>query len=323
MDDPIYRRLFSFPRMVEGLLRAVVRAPWLDDVDFGTLEKLSADHVGDRGQQRRGDAVWRVRFRDGWLYLLILLEFQSRNDAVMALRMLEYTALLYGELNRRRELGRTGRWPPVLPVVVYSGDAPWTAPLEMRELIAPVPAPLEPCQPRQRSLLLDEQRLTVDDLPLANLVRAVAGLEQSRTPTDVARVATALRGWLRDPGDPELARAFASWLWQISNRMDPMAPMPSVDGLLEESSMSLLDRVAQWPEQWRQEAVAEGFEQQRALLTRQAALRFGPDIGERVGALLAGVANPDEFATVAEWVVALDDGVELTDRVAALAQPAY
>ena len=57
MDDPIYRRLFSFPRMVEDLLRAVVRAPWLDDVDFATLEKLSADHVGDRGQQRRGDAV--------------------------------------------------------------------------------------------------------------------------------------------------------------------------------------------------------------------------------------------------------------------------
>ena len=52
MDDPIYRRLFSFPRMVEDLLRAVVQAPWLDDVDFATLEKLSADHVGDRGQQR-------------------------------------------------------------------------------------------------------------------------------------------------------------------------------------------------------------------------------------------------------------------------------
>ena len=72
----------------------------MDDPIYSTLEKLSADHVGDRGQQRRGDAVWRVRFRDGWLYLLILLEFQSRNDAVMALRMLEYTALLYGELNR-------------------------------------------------------------------------------------------------------------------------------------------------------------------------------------------------------------------------------
>ena len=81
------------------------------------------------GQQRRGDAVWRVRFRDRWLYLLILLEFQSRIDARMALRILEYTALLYRELDRQGELGTPGGWPAVLPIVLYNGDAPWTASL--------------------------------------------------------------------------------------------------------------------------------------------------------------------------------------------------
>ena len=89
------------------------------------------------GQQRRGDAVWRVRFRGRWLYLLILLEFQSRLDPRMALRILEYTALLYRELDRQDELGAPGRWP-----------------LEMRALIGPVSDALAPCQPVQRSLLL-------------------------------------------------------------------------------------------------------------------------------------------------------------------------
>jgi len=104
------------------------------DVDLA-LEKQPTERVGDRGQQRRGDAVWRVRFRNGWLYLLVILEFQSFNDHRMALRNLEYTALLYQELGRRGELGQPGRWPPVLPIVLYNGDAPWTATLEMRELI--------------------------------------------------------------------------------------------------------------------------------------------------------------------------------------------
>ena len=140
MHDPIYRTLFDSGDMVRDLLRAVGDADWLDDVDLDTLEKLPADHVGDFGQTRRGDAAWRVRFRDAWLHLLVVLEFQSTDDTRMALRNLEYTALLYRELDRRDELGPPGRWPPVLPIVLYNGDAPWTGALEMRDLIAAVPA---------------------------------------------------------------------------------------------------------------------------------------------------------------------------------------
>ena len=77
MHDPIYKRLFAFPRMVADLLRAAGGPDWIDDVDFGTLEDVSAQYVADDGQQRRGDAVWRVRFTGGWIYLLVLLEFQS------------------------------------------------------------------------------------------------------------------------------------------------------------------------------------------------------------------------------------------------------
>ena len=224
MHDPIYRRLFGFPRMVRDLLRAVGHQDWLGDVDLSTLERLSANHVGDSGQQRRGDAAWRVRFRNGWLYLLVLLEFQSTSDARMALRNLEYTTLLYRELERRRELGRPGRWPPVLPVVLYNGDAPWTGALEMRDLVAPVPGALWPYQPSQRSqrsLLLDERRIAVDDLPLGNLMRAVVGFEQSRTPADLARVAEALRGWLRSEEDSDLGRAFAAWVQEMVVRIGP------------------------------------------------------------------------------------------------------
>ena len=90
----------------------------------------------------------------------------------MALRNLEFTALLYQELARRGELGQPGRWPPVLPIVLYNGDAPWTAALEMRELIAEVTAALSPYQPSQRSLVLDERHASVDHLPLRNLTRA-------------------------------------------------------------------------------------------------------------------------------------------------------
>ena len=54
--------------MVGDLLQAVGHSDWLDDIDLTTLEKQPTERVGDRGQQRRGDTVWRVRFRNRSLY---------------------------------------------------------------------------------------------------------------------------------------------------------------------------------------------------------------------------------------------------------------
>ena len=61
MHDPVYRQLFSFRRMVADLLHAVGDADWTKDVDFDVLEKLPAEHVGGRLQQRRGDAEQQRR----------------------------------------------------------------------------------------------------------------------------------------------------------------------------------------------------------------------------------------------------------------------
>ena len=123
-SDPIYKRFYAFARMVEDLLRSIFTPDELD-ADYDTLEKLSTEYVGEAFQRRHGDTAWRLRTRRGrdWLHVLVMLEFQSTTDAAMALRVLEYTALLYSELlrNRKAELGAL---PPVLPVVLYNGDAP-------------------------------------------------------------------------------------------------------------------------------------------------------------------------------------------------------
>ena len=52
--------------------------------------------------------MWRVRFRDEWLYVLVLLEFQSTVDPYMAVRILVYTGLLHQDLVRRSALGPDG-----------------------------------------------------------------------------------------------------------------------------------------------------------------------------------------------------------------------
>ena len=130
MDDPAYKRLFSRPRMVRDLLHGFAARDWSAELDLASLAPLPASYVSHDLRQRHGDLVWRVRFKDDrWLYVVLLLEFQSAVDRSMAVRMLTYTALLYQKLIADGVLRERSALPPVLPVVIYNGRPPWTAPV--------------------------------------------------------------------------------------------------------------------------------------------------------------------------------------------------
>ena len=291
--------------------------------DFSTLEKLSSEYVSDELRNRRGDAVWRLRLHDGWLHVLVLLEFQSTGDPDMALRILEYTALLYRELGRNEALGPDGKRPPVLPMVLYNGAARWKAAIDVADLISPVGPSLAPYQPSQRYFVLDEQHVRDDDLPGSNLMAAVIALEQSRSPADLVRVVDTLRERLRDSDDAELRRAFAEWVWRLARRLVPEEgeePLP-VRATLEDVRMTLEERVAQWPKQWIQEGLEQGIEQglehERALLLRQTTSRFGPDTAEHLSGTLARIADPERLADIGDWLVRCGTGEEFLARVGA------
>ena len=226
------------------------------------------------------------------------------------------------------------RLPAVLPVVLYNGTEPWTAAPDMGSLITPVGPWLAPYQPAQRYHLIDLQRVAADDLPYRNLLRAVARLEQSRSPRDVMRAVTALRRWLPERGAEELRRAFADWLSQMAGRLAPPGAIVPAIRTLEEASMTLVERVAEWPKQWlregreqgvaegREQGVAEGREQgraqgvdqQRALLCRLAAARFDAETAARLADLLAPIADPERLAEVGDWLVRCDSAAAFLAR---------
>ena len=82
---------------------------------------------------------------------------------------------------------------------------------------------------------------------------------------------------------------------------------------------------AQWPEQWRREGVAEGrregVAQERALLRRLAAVRFGDAVAGRIEDLLRTTEDWDQLAAAAELIVRADTGPGLIDAVARSIRP--
>ena len=87
-------------------------------LDFSTVTKLPAEWVTEDFRRRHGDQVWRLRFKDASpeeagvdVWLLLLLEFQSRDDPDMALRILGYVVELYRDLEAQGG-GKCGHAPP-------------------------------------------------------------------------------------------------------------------------------------------------------------------------------------------------------------------
>ena len=329
--DEQYKRLFAFPPMVEDLVRAFVTQ--LGAADFSTLQKLSSDYVSDELLKRHGDTVWRLRLPGGgWAYLLLLLEFQSRDEFYMALRILIYTGMLYQELVRNKAPETRQTLPAVLPIVLYNGTPRWRAPLEMGELIAPVADDLAPYQPAQRYLVIEEQHVAVDAVPSDNLMGTVIGLEQSHTEADLIRVANAMPKRLDRSENGALRRMFIDWITSSMEQVRPAGEkLPAMDSL-EEVQMMLQERMRKWPARWMQEGreqgieqgreqgIEQGLEQERALLCHMAALRFGAETRERLQVLLANIADPDQLADVGGRLVQCRAADEFIAQVELLAR---
>ena len=340
-DDAAFKRWFDHKRMVEDLLRGFAPATVARTLDFTTLEQLPADYVDDGLARGQGDAAWRVRFRgaaDEWLYLLVLLEFQSTVDRRMAARILAYTARMYLKLIRGGDLPPDGRLPPVLPVVIYNGERRWSAATEMGETIAAVGEDLAPFQPRQRHLVIDEHRLSVEDLPEENVVSAQVALEQGSVPA-MAAVLRRVSALLSGAEHASLRRAFAELTLGMVERSAAARTHPELTSALRAAAETgglnamgsvLARRIDEYIEtsieagvEARVEARVEGrlvearaqaLAEARAMLSRQAERKFGAGAGARLAALLAEIADPERLAEIGDLVIDCADGAELLAR---------
>jgi len=212
--DPGYKSLFSHPRMVEELIRGFLSGDWIERLNFSTLEKIVNTFVSDDLRERHSDVIWRLRLRGeegGWVYLYLLLEFQSTSDPFMAVRLLTYVGLLLEDVIRKERLKPGDRLPAVLPVVLHNAKSRWRAPLRLETLFVPVPKPLKRYLPRLTYLLLDERRLDLDRPELKrNPTAALFRFETNETLEALPGLYETLNDVLPRK-EPELRRTVQAW----------------------------------------------------------------------------------------------------------------
>ncbi|MBU0499070.1 MAG: Rpn family recombination-promoting nuclease/putative transposase [Gammaproteobacteria bacterium] len=279
--DNAYKHLFSHPKAVEDLLRGFVHEDWVGQLDFASLEKMGGSYVSDDLRDREDDIVWRLRLQgnDGgdWLYVYLLLEFQSRVDSQMAVRILTYLGLLYQDLVKSGLVAKADKLPAVFPLVLYNGEGRWTAAQEIAELIEAGPASLAAYRPRLRYFLLDEGRVPESDLDQPdNSIASLVQIERSASPQAIAQAVAQLTEKLQSPEYRSLRRAFTVWIKRlILRRFAPTDELPELQDLSEVNSM-IAERVESWTQQWLRQGRQEGRQEgESRVLQRQLARRFG------------------------------------------------
>jgi predicted transposase/invertase (TIGR01784 family) len=313
--DTGYRLLFSHPEMVRDLLIGYMPGEWLKEADFTSLKRANASYVSDKESQRHDDMVWQLKVGQQWVWVYLLLEFQSEPDPWMALRMMVYMGLLCQHLINQGEL-QGGLLPPIVPIVLYNGTPRWKASQEVADCFAASLPGLELYRPTLRYHLVDEARLKLHPLTeVRNLAEALFSIEQSRTVKTTFDIMRLLDGVLSTPQMEPLRRTIGVWFKLLLRRKMPKAniqELDEIDDVLKESTM-LEQTIERWFDdatmkgvrQGRQEGRQEGFAE---LVALQLKVRFGfvPDWAQE------RLASADQQQLV-QWASAILTAQSLND----------
>ena len=93
------------------------------------MEKYETSYITRHFQNKETDIVYKLKGKE----IYYLIEHQSKVEKDMAYRMLEYSL----EIMRSRVIinsVKIGKYPKVIPIVIYTGRPKWTAKLILEEL---------------------------------------------------------------------------------------------------------------------------------------------------------------------------------------------
>ena len=75
-----YKNMFSHKEVIRDLICGFVKQDWINELDFDSLERVSDSFVTDDIRDREDDIIWRLRLGPSWIYVYLLIEFQSTVD---------------------------------------------------------------------------------------------------------------------------------------------------------------------------------------------------------------------------------------------------
>ena len=325
--------------LAEHVLGKIVPGELAERVDLARLSKTQTEYIDPESRTvRHADLVWRAPLHDSWLYVVFLFEAQSTPEPRMAARILLETALVYAELLARDpDVRKQGKLPPVLPIVVYTGEQPWRGPTCMADLLADEAQALLPYALGHTFVLVDEAK-EAQALETADTARAAAlqlryarsgaefeeALAKCRELMPEGQASRALAAWVRsaliDDGAKEEDMENVQELRDLEPVVHSFWGAERLAARREGREEGRAEGRAEGREEGREEGRAEGREEGRereqATVVRLARRKFGTETADGLVSLLAGASDPERVGEIADLIIDCASGADLLAQAA-------
>lgn len=115
--DRLFRRSMQEKAIAIDLLRSTLPAELLAQMDLSTLILANGDFVTKELKRFQNDCIYRCKIHNSDGYVVLAAEHQSRDEKLMAFRLLEYrVAIMRGHLSQGHD-----KLPIVVSLVLYHG----------------------------------------------------------------------------------------------------------------------------------------------------------------------------------------------------------
>ena len=142
VKDSGAKLIFKDPILCAEFLRGYVDVDILKDVQPEDIEDISERFVPMWQEERDSDSVKRIRIKDTSLFVIAIVEHQSKVHYDMSFRMLRYIVMVLTDYEAEQERLNKGitktkdfKYPPVIPIIYYEGSDNWTAVHNFKERV--------------------------------------------------------------------------------------------------------------------------------------------------------------------------------------------
>lgn len=141
IKDNSYKKIFENPELFCQFLKSFSNVEILQDIEPKDISDCTDRFTPLFFEEKDADTVKVVEVKTD-IFIIAMIEHQSKVCYDMAFRMLLYMSLIWHEWINQQENNKKGisktkgfKLPPILPIVYYTGTETWTAEFNFKDLV--------------------------------------------------------------------------------------------------------------------------------------------------------------------------------------------
>ena len=126
LHDKLIKDILKDKKEVAGLVNQFFKPK--EKIEANNLQKCPNSFVNKKFKSQEADIVYKLKDKD----LYFLIEHQSTVDYNIPFRILDYSMDIVEEWKNGKRINKISKYPTVVPIVIYTGQAKWNVPRNIK-----------------------------------------------------------------------------------------------------------------------------------------------------------------------------------------------